>query len=79
MSITVIPYPHPSTDGIHTLSGWVYLPESYPEIPAKGIFHVTHGMIEHISRYDGFMREIAEFGWIVCGYDHLGHGAWTIF
>ena len=74
MSVTVIPYPHPSTDGIHTLSGWVYLPDGYPQTPSKGILHVAHGMIEHISRYDGFMWEMADFGWIVCGYDHLGHG-----
>ncbi len=74
MSIPMIPYPHPSTDGIHTLAGRVYLPEGYPETPARGILHVVHGMIEHISRYDGFMREMAEEGYIVCGYDHLGHG-----
>ena len=74
MSVTMISYPHPSTDGVHTLAGRVYLPEGYPDTPARGILHVAHGMIEHISRYDGFMREMAEFGWIVCGYDHLGHG-----
>ena len=60
----------PSSDGIHTLSGRVYLPEG----EAKGLFHVVHGMTEHISRYDKFMREIAAAGYICFGYDNLGHG-----
>lgn len=59
----------PSTDGIHTLRGLVYVPE-HP----KGILQISHGMVEHIARYDAFMTFIAENGYIVCGNDHLGHG-----
>jgi len=60
----------PSSDGIHTLSGVVYIPEG----KACGFFHVVHGMTEHIGRYDRFMSAIAENGYICFGYDHLGHG-----
>ena len=60
----------PSSDGIHTLAGVVYLPEGQ----AKGLFHVVHGMTEHIGRYERWMTELAEEGWICFGYDHLGHG-----
>lgn len=60
----------PSSDGSHTLSGVVYRPEG--EI--KGLFHVVHGMQEYIGRYDKFMRAMAQEGYLVFGYDHLGHG-----
>ncbi len=59
-----------SSDGIHTLSGVVYLPKD----EARGFFHVVHGMTEHIGRYDKFMQDMASEGFICFGYDHLGHG-----
>ena len=60
----------PSTDKIHQLAGWVYQPEGI----IKGIVQVVHGMIEHIGRYDAFMRSIAEQGYVCFGFDNLGHG-----
>ncbi|MBQ8849794.1 MAG: alpha/beta fold hydrolase [Clostridia bacterium] len=60
----------PSSDGIHTLSGVVYLPEGKP----CGYLHVVHGMTEHIGRYDRFMSDMAEVGYICFGFDNLGHG-----
>lgn len=66
----IIPFLTPSSDGVHDLHGYVYL----PDCPPKGILHVLHGMTEHIGRYDPFMREMAAAGYLVCGYDHLGHG-----
>lgn len=66
----IIDFKAPSTDGIHDLAGKVYFPDKSP----VGILHVLHGMTEHIARYDRFMREMAEAGYITCGYDHLGHG-----
>ncbi len=59
-----------SCDGVHTLQGVLYAPEDR----ACGFFHVVHGMTEHIGRYDAFMRDMAEAGWICFGYDNLGHG-----
>lgn len=59
-----------SSDKQHLLIGKVYLPETEP----KGLFHVVHGMQEYIGRYDSFMKKMCEEGYIVFGYDHLGHG-----
>lgn len=58
-----------SSDGIHNLSGVVYLPDG----EAKGFFHVVHGMTEHIDRYERFLCDIANAGYIAFGYNHLGH------
>lgn len=60
----------PSSDGIHDLAGVVYLPPDKP----LGYLHIVHGMTEHIGRYDRFMRDMAEAGYICFGYDNLGHG-----
>lgn len=60
----------PSTDGIHTLKGKIYIPEG----DIKGLFHIVHGMTEHIGRYDRLMSYMAENGYISFGYDNLGHG-----
>ena len=68
--MNIIPYSVPSCDGVHDLAGKVYLPDTSP----KGIIHILHGMTEHIARYEPFMAEMAEVGYIACGYDHLGHG-----
>ncbi len=59
-----------STDKKHKLKGKIYIPDG----SAKGLLHVVHGMTEYIGRFDGFMREMAQDGFIVFGYDHLGHG-----
>ncbi len=58
-----------SSDGIHELCGVVYI----PNCEAKGLFHVVHGMTEHMDRYDRFLRDIADAGYIAFGYNHLGH------
>lgn len=59
-----------SCDGVHKLAGVVFLPTSQP----VGFFQVVHGMTEYIGRYERFMTEMAEHGWICFGHDHLGHG-----
>lgn len=59
-----------STDNIHTLRGKIFIPDG--EI--KGLFHLVHGMTEYIDRYDHLMSFLAENGYVVFGYDHLGHG-----
>ncbi len=60
----------PSSDGKHNLAGVVYLPEG----EKKGFFHIVHGMTEHMGRYERFMNDMAENGYICFGYDNLGHG-----
>lgn len=59
-----------STDNIHTLKGLIYIPDG--EI--KGIFHIVHGMCEYIERYSHVFSALAEEGYVLCGYDNLGHG-----
>lgn len=44
------------------------------ELTPIGIVQLTHGMSEHIARYDDFARFLASNGFVVCGNDHLGHG-----
>ena len=70
MDIKIIDREFPSTDGIHQLKGKMYIPDGEP----KGVFHVVHGMTEHIGRYDTFLKEMAESGYVVVAYDNLGHG-----
>ncbi len=62
----------PSVDGAHTLKVRVYKPEG--EI--KALFHVVHGMTEHVDRegYVTFMTRLAEEGYLAFAYNHLGHG-----
>lgn len=59
-----------SSDKTHMLKGKLYLPEGKP----KGFFHMVHGMVEYIARFDPLMRRMAQAGYITFGYDHLGHG-----
>ncbi len=60
----------PSSDGIHTLAGVIYLPAG----EMKGFFHIVHGMTEHIGRYGRLMADMAEAGYLCFGYNNLGHG-----
>ena len=59
-----------STDTASTIKGWVWLPEQEP----KAIVQLTHGMAEHIERYDEFARFLAGRGFAVCGHNQVGHG-----
>lgn len=59
-----------SCNGVHQLNGVIYLPQG----ASKGILHIVHGMTEHIARYAATMAHFAALGYIVMGYDHLGHG-----
>ena len=70
MGYTVEKFGVRSSDGIHTLAGVVYLPEG----KAKGIYHIVHGMTEHIGRYNRIMTDLVGEGYICVGYDNLGHG-----
>jgi len=70
MAVTKKEFSCLSSDGIHNLSGCVYIPDKAP----IGFYQIVHGMTEHMGRYDRFMRDMAEEGYICFGYDHLGHG-----
>lgn len=45
-----------------------------PEGEPRGIVQIAHGMSEHVFRYDGYARHLAERGFVVVANDHLGHG-----
>ena len=40
----------------------------------KGIFIISHGMAEHIQRYDWLISKLNNDGYHVIGKDHRGHG-----
>jgi alpha-beta hydrolase superfamily lysophospholipase len=58
-----------STTG-DTLIKLVWRPDGTP----KGVVQLTHGMAEHIKRYDGLARALNSAGFLAVGHNHLGHG-----
>src|SRR3954449_809116 len=41
----------------------------------RGIVQLTHGMGEHMLRYEALATELTRAGFVVVGQDHRGHGA----
>ena len=70
MEFDIIQRSVPSSDGIHSLYGRLFVPKG----SIKGFFHIVHGMTEYIDRYEKFMSDMACDGWLCFGYDNLGHG-----
>ena len=56
----------------HKIAGYIV---TCPEQEPHAILQITHGMAEYWLRYRGFAEEMARRGYVVCGHDHLGHGA----
>lgn len=48
----------------------VWIPDEKP----KAILQISHGMMEHIERYQEFATFLNSNGILVVGSDHLGHG-----
>src|SRR3712207_5207904 len=46
-----------------------------PAGPARGIVQLTHGMGEHLLRYEPLAADLTGAGFVVIGQDHRGHGA----
>lgn len=59
-----------SSDGKTKIRAFKWVPEH--EI--KAVLQISHGMLEHMERYDVFATYMAEHGVLVAGNDHLGHG-----
>lgn len=70
MSVIVKKISVKSSDGIHNLAGVICVPDTQ----IKGIYHIVHGMTEHIGRYNRIMNDLAKEGYLCVGYDNLGHG-----
>ena len=45
-----------------------------PEGRVKAVLQITHGMTEHMGRYDTFARYLCPLGIAVAGFDLRGHG-----
>ena len=45
-----------------------------PETPPRGVLVLSHGVSEHILRYEPFAEFLTARGFAVAGHDHLGHG-----
>ena len=45
-----------------------------PEGEVKSVLQITHGMTEHMDRYEGFAAVLCSHGVAVAGFDLRGHG-----
>ena len=45
-----------------------------PEAEVKAVLQITHGMTEHMGRYEAFARYLCSMGITVAGFDLRGHG-----
>lgn len=45
-----------------------------PEGEVKAVVQIIHGIAEFVERYDEFARHLNQFGILVVGEDHMGHG-----
>lgn len=52
----------------------IYCVHWKPEMPARAVLQITHGMVEYIERYEPLARALTDVGVAVMGHDHLGHG-----
>jgi len=59
----------PSATGICHCRYCMWIPDEI-----RAAVQLTHGMAEHIDRYDRFARFLASNGVLVYGQDHAGHG-----
>ncbi|MBQ9155412.1 MAG: alpha/beta fold hydrolase [Eubacterium sp.] len=61
---------YPSSDKETTIHAMEWIPEG----DVRAILQISHGMVEHISRYERFASYLNQYGIYVVGNDHLGHG-----
>lgn len=61
-----------SSNNVNDTAYYIYYPvNSEP----KAIVQISHGMCEYLARYENFIDFLCGNGFIVCGNDHIGHGA----
>lgn len=63
-------YTFKSSNKVNRVHVVAWVPKNTP----KAILQISHGMIEHIGRYDEFAWYLCDRGIMVVGHDHLGHG-----
>jgi len=65
-----IRFTYPAKDGAEIV-GYRWDPAGKP----RGAVQLTHGMGEHVRRYDALARALTDRGLVAYGQDHRGHGA----
>ncbi len=60
-----------SSNGTTTIHGIKWIPDNGK---FNAILQISHGMCEHIGRYEEFANFIANYGIMVVGHDYVGHG-----
>ena len=60
----------PSADGKTAVHAVEWTPEDAP----RAVLVLSHGVSEHILRYEAFAEFLTGRGFAVAGHDHLGHG-----
>ncbi len=61
-----------SSNGDTNVTYYILAPE---DTEIRGIVQLAHSMCEYFSRYTAFAKYLCGLGFIVCGNDHIGHGA----
>lgn len=72
MSVTTQQLDYLSSNGSDTVHVLLWEDTS---TPPRAVLQIAHGMSEYIDRYAEFAAYLAQRGFVVCGNDHLGHGA----
>jgi alpha-beta hydrolase superfamily lysophospholipase len=67
---TMTEFSFPGRDGV-AVSGYRWEPAGRP----RGLVQLTHGVGEHLRRYDHLARTLTTAGFLVQGHDSRGHGA----
>lgn len=61
---------YPSADGKTDIHAVLWLPEEKP----AAVLQISHGVTEHILRYEAVAEYFTKKGFAVAGNDHIGHG-----
>lgn len=70
MSIVKEEFYFPSSNGTNVITGFKIFDDGRR---CKAVVQISHGMVEHIDRYEDFMRYLAGRGYAVYAHNHLGH------
>ena len=49
-----------------------------PSLPIRAVIQISHGMVEHVGRYDRLAQALVKAGYAVYGSDHRGHGQTSV-
>lgn len=61
---------YPSADGKTKIHAVEWAPEGKP----KAVLQISHGVTEHMLRYEEMAEYFTQRGFVLVGNDHLGHG-----